>query len=49
MKRIRKYQTALVAAAMAGFAFLPQADAADTKYERLTRSKSRQRALTNTL
>ena len=33
MKRTRKYQTALVAAVMAGFAFLPQAYAADTEYE----------------
>ncbi|WP_315453106.1 TonB-dependent receptor [uncultured Selenomonas sp.] len=33
MQRTRKYQTALVAAIMAGFAFLPQAYAADTEYE----------------
>ena len=33
MKRTRKYQTALMAAVMAGFAFLPQAYAADTEYE----------------
>ena len=33
MKRTRKYQTALVAAVMAGFTFLPQAYAADTEYE----------------
>lgn len=33
MKRTRKYQTALVAAVMTGFAFLPQAYAADTAYE----------------
>ena len=33
MKRTRKYQMALVAAVMAGFAFLPQAYAADTIYE----------------
>ena len=33
MKRTRKYQTALVAAVMTGFAFLPQAYAADTAYD----------------
>ena len=33
MKRTRKYKATLVAAVVAGFAFLPQAYAADTAYE----------------
>lgn len=33
MKRIQKYQTALVAAIAAGFVFLPQVYAADSAYK----------------